>query len=362
MREAASECGHDGVWVKANDLSAPLRNLWYVPALSSSLKSGKMRREMLLGEPIVLGRDHDGKTFALRDICPHRGVPLSAGVITTDGAIECPYHGWRFRADGVCAGIPSLAPGQAFDPGRITVRNYPTIEQDGLIWVYMACKGQEARAPASGPPKVQIEHARPRWTHKQTFSCAIDHAVIGLMDPVHAAFVHRHWWWRRTIRLKKKQYLPLPAGFIMARHKPTKPAYGLLGNVTTEITFELPAARFETIEGTLLGRPFRLISLTLCTPRDADCTDIFQIFYWPGWLFFIRPFFTLLGRTFIDDDRKIIELQKDGLRFDPTLMLIPDADMPAIWYHRIKKAWIEASESGTSFDNPMQERVVWWRS
>lgn len=348
--------------METNDLAAPARNLWYMPALSSSIKSGAMRRELLLGEPIVLGRDRDGKVFALRDICPHRGVPLSAGSITADNTVECPYHGWRFRTDGVCAAIPSLVPGRAFDPERIAVRKYHTAEQDGLVWVYMPVRGQEAALPKTEPPRVEIADPRPRWTNRQTFGCAIDHAVIGLMDPVHAAFVHRHWWWHRTIRLKKKHYMPLPAGFVMTRHKPTKPAYGLLGNVTTEITFELPATRFETVEGSLFGRAFRLISLTLCTPRDADHTDIFQILYWPSWLFFIRPFFMLLGQAFIADDRKIIEKQRDGLRFDPTLMLIPDSDMPAIWYHRIKKAWIGASETETPFINPMQERTVRWRS
>lgn len=348
--------------METSDPAAPARNLWYMPALSKSIKRGAVRREMLLGEPILLGRDHNGSAFALRDICPHRGVPLSAGHITADNTVECPYHGWRFATDGVCTAIPSLAPGQAVDPKRINVRRYPTVEQDGLIWVYMPAPGQEAALPGSAPPRVQIADPRPRWSEKQTFDCAIDHAVIGLMDPVHAAFVHRHWWWHRPIRLKKKRYMPLPTGFVMVRHKPTKPAYRLLGEVTTEITFELPSTRFETLMGTFLGKPFRVISLTLCTPRNADQTDIFQMFYWPAWLFFIRPFFMILGRTFISDDRKIIEQQRLGLKFDPTLMLIPDADMPAIWYHRIKKAWVRSCETGTTFVNPIQKRTLWWRS
>src|ERR1700750_2707433 len=82
-----------------------LRDLWYMPALASSLAPGQMRRAMLLGEPVLLGRLKFRIVFAMRDICPHRGVPLSAGrIVTKDGAeetVECPYHGWRFRKDGV---------------------------------------------------------------------------------------------------------------------------------------------------------------------------------------------------------------------------------------------------------------------
>ena len=65
-----------------------VRDLWYMPALSASLKPGAMRREMLLGEPVLLGRMRDGTAFAMRDICPHRGVPLSAGKILAEYTVE----------------------------------------------------------------------------------------------------------------------------------------------------------------------------------------------------------------------------------------------------------------------------------
>lgn len=336
-----------------------LRGLWYVPALASSLKPGQMRREMLLGEPVLLGRMRDGKAFAMRDICPHRGVPLSAGKILAENTVECPYHGWRFRGDGVCSAIPSLVEGQDLDPNKIRVRNYPLREQDGLLWVYVPAKNE---SPSSEPPRIPITDAKPRWTEIQEFPCDIDHAVIGLMDPAHGPYVHAHWWWKKSPKVKEKHYAPLPRGFVMTAHKPSKPVYSLLGDVTTEITFELPSTRFEIIKGKLFGKAFTVTGLTVCTPRDAGTTSIIQVFYWPGWLSFIRPFFMILGPTFIADDRKIVELQREGLKFDPHLMLIQDSDQPAIWYHRVKKAWAESLESGTEFVNPVQERTLRWKS
>jgi phenylpropionate dioxygenase-like ring-hydroxylating dioxygenase large terminal subunit len=349
-----------GALGQAGDASQFLRDLWYAAALARGVRKGGMRREMLLGEPVVIGRMRSGELFALRDICPHRGVPLSAGRIMPEGTVECPYHGWRFRSDGVCSAIPSLVEGQDLDPGKIKVRSYPVREQDGLIWVYVAAKPGEA--PKSEPPRVPVENATPRWTEVQTFHCGIDHAVIGLMDPAHGPYVHDHWWWKKTPRVKEKHYAPLPNGFVMTAHKPSKPVYSLLGDVTTEITFELPSTRFEIIQGKLLGKPFKVVGLTLCTPRDADTTDTIQVFYWPAWLGFIKPFFWALGRTFIGDDRKIVELQREGLKFNPSLMLIQDSDQPAIWYHRVKKAWAESVENGTPFVNPVQERVLRWKS
>ena len=338
-----------------------LRNLWYMAGLASSLKPGAMRREILLGEPVLLARGNDGKVFALRDICPHRAAPLSAGQLK-DGDVECPYHGWRFRPDGVCSLIPSLVGGESIVAGNVRVRAYPSREQDGLIWVYMSAPGRESDPPSSEPPKVPIPDARPRWSESQTFACAIDHAVIGLMDPAHAPYVHGRWWWRVTPRVKEKKYGPLPTGFVMLRHAPSKPAYKMLGDVSTEITFELPSTRFENITGTVLGRKIAVTGLTTCTPIDADTTQVTQIFYWPAWFGFIKPFFWALGRTFLGDDRRMVELQREGLKFDPHLMLIQDADMPAIWYHRLKKAWADSVENGTPFANPVQERTLRWRS
>ena len=73
----------------------------------------------------MLARTEKGEAFALRDICPHRLVPLSAGQqIETDGrpTIQCPYHGWRFGTDGQCALMPSLVSKEDFATDKVRVR------------------------------------------------------------------------------------------------------------------------------------------------------------------------------------------------------------------------------------------------
>ena len=164
-----------------------LRDCWYMACLSAKLRPASLRREMLLGEPVMLGRGRDGAVMALRDICPHRGVPLSAGKVLADNTVECPYHGWRFRGDGQCAAIPSLVGGEPIEAAKIKVRAYPVREQDGLVWVYMPAPGHEGAAPRGAPPRVGVPGAKPRWHESQLFHCGIDHAVIGLMDPASRA-------------------------------------------------------------------------------------------------------------------------------------------------------------------------------
>jgi hypothetical protein len=58
----------------------------------------------------------------------------------------------------------------------------------------------------------------------------------------------------------------------------------------------------------------------------------------------------------------MVELQREGLKFDPRLMLIQDADMPAMWYHRLKKAWEQSTATGEPFVNPLKATTLRWRS
>ena len=179
-----------------------LRNIWYFAMPSEALKSGQMVHKVLLGEPVVLGRTESGEVFALRDTCPHRGVPLSTGKLYSahesgcgTNAIECPYHGWKFKPDGACAEIPSLVPGQEMEVARIRVRRYLLEEKSGNVWIFMSEKEEDQ--PTSNPPEIPgFAQGRPAIREQMIFSCPIDHAVIGLMDPAHGPFVHRSWWWR----------------------------------------------------------------------------------------------------------------------------------------------------------------------
>jgi nitrite reductase (NADH) small subunit len=56
--------------------------------------------------PIAVFRFRDGRVFAVDNRCPHRGGPLSEGVVGTDlssgaAAVVCPLHAYKFSlADG----------------------------------------------------------------------------------------------------------------------------------------------------------------------------------------------------------------------------------------------------------------------
>jgi len=349
-----------------------LRGFWY-PALESARVDGrKLRSAMLLGVPLVLGRDAQGQSFALRDNCPHRGIPLSYAHF--DGStLECCYHGWRFiPKTGQCCEIPSLTDaqkGDKFKVERIFAESFPCEEHDGYLWVYIpdpALRGETA-PPAPRLPTFSQPYRMVRLS--ADLPCHVDHGIIGLMDPAHGPFVHQAWWWRsrRSIHEKEKTFEPIPNGFRIRAHAPSANSafYKLLGvygeAITTTIEFVLPNMRFEEIH----CGPKWFSSRTTVTPVTASHCRIDFCAAWNvfRWMPFMTELFSAFGRAFIEQDRRTMQQQAEGLKYNPRLMLIDDADRPAKWYFQLKAAHVAAKRTGQPMEHPVPGVVTLrWRS
>jgi phenylpropionate dioxygenase-like ring-hydroxylating dioxygenase large terminal subunit len=347
-----------------------LRDSWYFAATSRELKPGQQFRREILGEPVLLGRTKGGEAFAIRDVCPHRAVPLSAGrQVDTDGAatIECPYHGWRFGTDGVCKLMPSLVEGQAYDPTRIRVRRWPMHEANGLVFVYVSADKRFDGTPPVPAPSFGALPAKPKFVIERIFNAHMDNAVVGLMDPAHVPFVHSQWWWRPPsvgLRQKEKAFEPRDRGWAIARHAPSgnSLAYRMVFGdaVTTEIVFQLPGFRWEVVE----NASARLFTLTCLTPENANRTRITQITWWTGapLLNLALPILTRAGGEFLDQDGRMVDLQNEGLKYQPSMMWIDDIDVQAKWYHKLKREWAASRAEARAFENPIEPTVLRWRS
>ena len=58
-----------------------------------------------------------------------------------------------------------------------------------------------------------------------------------------------------------------------------------------------------------------------------------------------------------------MELQAEGLRYNPPLMLIDDADKLGKWYFQLKNAYLQAKKTGSIMQHPMAGPVTLrWRS
>ena len=49
-------------------MTAWLRDFWYLALPSRAVRAGRLVPKVMLGEPLVFGRDASGRAFALRNI------------------------------------------------------------------------------------------------------------------------------------------------------------------------------------------------------------------------------------------------------------------------------------------------------
>ncbi len=110
----------------------PLRRYWHPVGWSSAVDEVPVATR-LLDEHLVVWRTSDGAVHAARDRCPHRGTALSLGSVESE-CLVCPYHGWRFRGDGACVGMPQIPTGAAI-PARARIEKMRCEERYGLVWV-----------------------------------------------------------------------------------------------------------------------------------------------------------------------------------------------------------------------------------
>lgn len=62
---------------------------------------------------VAIFRNAENKIFALLDRCPHRGGPLSQGIVFGE-SVACPLHNWTIQLADGCARAPDLGCTQRF--------------------------------------------------------------------------------------------------------------------------------------------------------------------------------------------------------------------------------------------------------
>jgi nitrite reductase (NADH) small subunit len=62
---------------------------------------------------VAIFRNAEDKVFALLDRCPHKGGPLSQGIVFGE-SVACPLHNWTIGLDDGCAKAPDQGCTQRF--------------------------------------------------------------------------------------------------------------------------------------------------------------------------------------------------------------------------------------------------------
>jgi vanillate O-demethylase monooxygenase subunit len=158
---------------------------FFHPVAYSHQITSKPYATRLLDERVVLYRLSDGSVAAARDICYHRGVPLSMGHVEGD-EIVCKYHGLRYDREGRCTCIPAHPDG-AISP-RLRLDMYQARERYGLVWVRLLDDGPRDLPEFDewdDPDYLQV------LPDSVDIQAAAGRQIEGFLDVSHFAFVHK---------------------------------------------------------------------------------------------------------------------------------------------------------------------------
>ena len=106
------------------DIKTAARKLWIEVGPLDAVPPMGARVVRLRQGDIAVFRTRDDRVFALDDRCPHKGGPLSQGIVTGCKVI-CPLHDW-------CV---SLESGEADAPDEGRSGSYPVKVRDGTIYL-----------------------------------------------------------------------------------------------------------------------------------------------------------------------------------------------------------------------------------
>jgi nitrite reductase (NADH) small subunit len=76
---------------------------------------------------LAIFRTADDRVFALNDSCPHKGGPLSQGIVSGE-RVTCPLHGWLIE-------LPS---GNAVAPDHGCVKRHEAHVESGQVYLRVA--------------------------------------------------------------------------------------------------------------------------------------------------------------------------------------------------------------------------------
>jgi vanillate O-demethylase monooxygenase subunit len=306
-------------------MSAHLRNAWYVAGFADELVAGSTLARTLLGEPLVLFRTDEGRVAALADRCPHRFAPLSAGKLCDGGrAIECPYHGLRFGADGACVHNPR---GDGRIPPAASVRAHTVRERDRLVWLWAGdpAEADESLIPDYGRVTSAPDDATVRG-HMPT-GCDYQLLVDNILDLTHADYLHAGGLGsgaltrstprvtdvdERSVRIEWLSSGDLaPGAFDMHLRQQGQPT-----DQWTEVTWTAPGTMLLNVGATLQGEPresgIDTLNLHLATPETATTC---HYWFWTTRNFAIDPHANVHIRAFIEhafsqQDKPMLEAQQ----------------------------------------------------
>ncbi|PIQ63819.1 MAG: (2Fe-2S)-binding protein [Bacteroidetes bacterium CG12_big_fil_rev_8_21_14_0_65_60_17] len=124
------------------------RSWQYVGPASRTAEPFSYISDFVAGNPVVVVRDRGGTLRAFYNVCKHRGGPLVTAPCGTARMLQCQYHGWTYRLDGMLRGVPRFDRTELFDKRDYGLTEIAVATWEGLVFVCLR--------PDETPPLAEI--------------------------------------------------------------------------------------------------------------------------------------------------------------------------------------------------------------
>ncbi len=104
---------------------------------------GSRRVSRAKGMDVAVFRNSEDTVFALLDRCPHKGGPLSQGIVHGT-SVACPLHNWNIDLEGGCAKAPDVG----------CTPKFAVQVKDGVVYLdttELASHATDLTRPLAGP-------------------------------------------------------------------------------------------------------------------------------------------------------------------------------------------------------------------
>ncbi len=333
----------------ASCVSQLAQNCWYAIASSASLADQPIDVPFA-GHDHVLFRDAQGRPRLYSDRCPHRGASLALGRME-DGCLRCPFHGWKFTADGVCVEVPADEPGARIPPRSDLLGERPVTESRGFVWMWW---GDAPPDPALLPelpvfPETEWHHVQGTFHWDTHFSRVIE----SNLDNSHAYWVHKSTFASQDSPLsipfglhKDARMISATVSFELPVKGPLKLMRNLMGQsgpLCATTTFSLYYPNLNIVD-TSIGDQLRFIFFNVSLPQNDTSTVA-------RWIKFTkRKRFRLPGsdqqsiaisRTIFHEDHGVVRSQRPGpVPLDLSEERHVASDLLSIEYRKMHRHWL----------------------
>lgn len=246
---------------------------WFQVAWAGELAVGDVRPIRYFGQDLVLYRGKRGY-HVLDAFCPHMGAHLGHGGMVAGDSIVCPFHGWRWAADGT----NELVPLEKKATDRCRIRAWETVVANQIVWVWYDALG---RAPLFEAPRDQagvaeglrydlFPHCVKAWRNVRTRPQYIPENNV---DVEHLRWIHKARGPLETTRLEPDGYVMHIANNITYGYGKASTRLTPDGPIVVEVAAELWGVGYQY---TFFPEPDSAISIQAQTPIDENHCDMFQ--------------------------------------------------------------------------------------